>query len=77
MKKKLGEVSRYFRSSMREQSDLGTYLVPSPDGGSEARGAQKCLLEDGECRDHRVCAKSLSQTQLWVQEQIDLFYIDS
>ncbi|MPC28449.1 hypothetical protein E2C01_021656 [Portunus trituberculatus] len=36
MKKKLREVSRHFGSSMREQSDLGTFLVPSSERDSEA-----------------------------------------
>ncbi|MPC81614.1 hypothetical protein E2C01_076240 [Portunus trituberculatus] len=32
---KLREVSRHFGSSTREQSNLGTFLVPSPEGDSE------------------------------------------
>ncbi|MPC33158.1 hypothetical protein E2C01_026500 [Portunus trituberculatus] len=36
MKKKSREVSRHFRLPPREQSDLGTFLVPSPERDSEA-----------------------------------------
>ncbi|MPC39024.1 Zinc transporter ZIP9 [Portunus trituberculatus] len=36
MKKKLRKVSRHFGSSLREESDLGTFLVPSLEGDSEA-----------------------------------------
>ncbi|MPC37531.1 hypothetical protein E2C01_031015 [Portunus trituberculatus] len=32
----LREVARHFRSPTREQSDLRTFLVPSPEGDSEA-----------------------------------------
>ncbi|MPC54102.1 hypothetical protein E2C01_048009 [Portunus trituberculatus] len=31
-----GAVSRYFGSSSRQESDLGTLLVPFPEGDSEA-----------------------------------------
>ena len=41
--KVLEEVSRHPRSSAEEQSDLGTFLVPSPDGDSEA-GCGELLL---------------------------------
>ena len=34
--KVLEKVSRYPRSSAEGQSDLGTFVVPSPDGNSEA-----------------------------------------
>ncbi|MPC34191.1 hypothetical protein E2C01_027572 [Portunus trituberculatus] len=33
----LREVSRHFGSPPREQSNLGTFLVPSPEEDSEAR----------------------------------------
>ena len=42
----------------------------------QLRGAQKHLIKDRHCRDHRIYAELLSQMQAWVQEQIDLFYID-
>ena len=35
--KLLEEVSRHPRSSAEGQSDLGTFVVPSPDGDSEAK----------------------------------------
>ena len=34
--KVLENVSRHPRSSAEKQSDLGTFVVPSPDGDSEA-----------------------------------------
>ncbi|MPC16738.1 hypothetical protein E2C01_009573 [Portunus trituberculatus] len=36
MKEKLREGSRHFRPSLIELSDLGTFMVPSPEGDSEA-----------------------------------------
>ena len=36
IEKVLEEVSRHPRSSSEGQSDLGTFVVPSPDGESEA-----------------------------------------
>ena len=41
--KVLEEVSRHPKSSAEEQSDLGTFVVPSPDGDSEA-GCGKTIL---------------------------------
>ena len=41
--KALEEVSRHPRSSAEGQSDLGTFVVPSPDGDSEA-GCGKAIL---------------------------------
>ncbi|MPC26577.1 hypothetical protein E2C01_019720 [Portunus trituberculatus] len=35
MKKKLREVLRYFVSTLIEQSNLGTSMLPSPEGDSE------------------------------------------
>ena len=35
-RKVLEEVARHPRSSSEGQSDLGTFVVPSPDGNSEA-----------------------------------------
>ena len=40
---KVLEVSRHPRSSTEGQSDLGTFVVPSPDGDSEA-GCGKAIL---------------------------------
>ncbi len=34
--KNLEEVLRHLESSTAERSDLGTFVVPSPDGDSEA-----------------------------------------
>ena len=34
--KVLEDVSRHPRSSAEEQSDLGIFVIPSPDGDSEA-----------------------------------------
>ena len=41
--KVLEEVSKHPRSSAEGQSDLGTFLVSSPDGDSEA-GCGKAIL---------------------------------
>ena len=41
--KVLEEVSRHLRSSAERQSNLGTFVVPSPDGDSEA-GCGKAIL---------------------------------
>ncbi|MPC41335.1 hypothetical protein E2C01_034923 [Portunus trituberculatus] len=56
MKKKLREVSKHFGSSPGVESDLGTFLVPFPEGDSEAGfepvssqgGKQAALAEYGE-----------------------------
>ena len=42
--KVLEEVLRHMRSSAEEQSDLGTFVVPSPDRDSEA-GCGEAILK--------------------------------
>ena len=42
--KVLEEVSKHPRSSAEGQSDLGTFVVPSPDGDSEA-GRGKAIIK--------------------------------
>ena len=42
--KALEEMSKHPRLSAEGQSDLGTFVVPSPDGDSEAGGGEAILL---------------------------------
>ena len=42
--KVLEEVSRHPRSSSKGQSSLGTFVVPSPDGDSEAGRDETILI---------------------------------
>ena len=43
-RKILEEVSRHSRSLPKKQSNLGTFVVPSPDGDSEAGCGEAILL---------------------------------
>ncbi|MPC55538.1 Endoplasmic reticulum mannosyl-oligosaccharide 1,2-alpha-mannosidase [Portunus trituberculatus] len=47
IKKKLREVSRHFVSLPREKSDLGTFMVPSPEGKYITGIEKYCKVENG------------------------------
>ena len=62
--KVLKEVSRHPRLSAKGQSDLGTFVVPSPDGDSEAGcNGVVCLLKvEKDAHNPLLASKSLADS---------------
>ncbi|MPC49451.1 hypothetical protein E2C01_043253 [Portunus trituberculatus] len=64
------KVSKHFRSPPREQSDLGIFLVPSPEGDSEAGFGVAILNSEFQAYLKSICGKRCSASAHLVAQAI-------